>query len=186
MSKTASATAAVAPQSSDKDEKVSSADIPTGLVEVNARMAAFRKELEAKKAAKKAAAAAADQTESDVETEDVTARLKQNAKRDEARSRGRAPRRSAPATDTSVAKRGYRKRPGTGALQEIRRMQKSTDLLIRKLPFQRLVRELAQEVDPQGELRWQSPAILALQEMSESELIQFLKTPIWRPFTPSA
>jgi histone H3/H4 len=41
------------------------------------------------------------------------------------------------------------------------RYQKSTDLLIRKLPFQRLVREIAQDVTPG--LRFQSTAILALQ-----------------------
>jgi hypothetical protein len=41
-------------------------------------------------------------------------------------------------------KKPHRYRPGTVALREIRRYQKSTDLLIRKLPFQRLVREIAQ------------------------------------------
>jgi histone H3/H4 len=39
----------------------------------------------------------------------------------------------------------HRYRPGTVALREIRRYQKSTDLLLRKLPFQRLVREIAQD-----------------------------------------
>ena len=39
----------------------------------------------------------------------------------------------------------HRYRPGTVALREIRRYQKSTELLIRKLPFQRLVREIAQD-----------------------------------------
>jgi len=42
-------------------------------------------------------------------------------------------------------KKPHRYRPGTVALREIRRYQKSTDLLIRKLPFQRLVREIAQD-----------------------------------------
>ena len=40
-------------------------------------------------------------------------------------------------------KRPCRYRPGTVALREIRKFQKSTELLIRKLPFQRLVREIA-------------------------------------------
>uniref|UniRef100_A0AAQ4PWU3 Core Histone H2A/H2B/H3 domain-containing protein n=1 Tax=Gasterosteus aculeatus aculeatus TaxID=481459 RepID=A0AAQ4PWU3_GASAC len=40
----------------------------------------------------------------------------------------------------------HRYRPGTVALREIRRYQKSTELLIRKLPFQRLVREIAQDL----------------------------------------
>ena len=54
-----------------------------------------------------------------------------------------------------------RYKPGTVALREIRRYQKSTELLIRKLPFQRLVREIAQ--DFKTDLRFQSSAIGALQ-----------------------
>uniref|UniRef100_A0A3Q0RTM8 Core Histone H2A/H2B/H3 domain-containing protein n=1 Tax=Amphilophus citrinellus TaxID=61819 RepID=A0A3Q0RTM8_AMPCI len=50
---------------------------------------------------------------------------------------------SAPAT--GGVKKPHRYRPGTVALREIRRYQKSTELLIRKLPFQRLVREIAQD-----------------------------------------
>jgi histone H3 len=60
-------------------------------------------------------------------------------------------------------------RPGAVALREIRRYQKLTDLLIRKLPFQRLVREIAQ--DFKTHLRFQSPAVLALQEASEAYLV---------------
>ncbi|KAG2456114.1 H33 protein, partial [Polypterus senegalus] len=59
--------------------------------------------------------------------------------------------------------------PGTVALREIRRYQKSTELLIRKLPFQRLVREIAQ--DFKTDLRFQSAAIGALQEASEAYLV---------------
>ena len=58
---------------------------------------------------------------------------------------------------------------GTVALREIRRYQKSTELLIRKLPFQRLVREIAQ--DYKTDLRFQSTAVLALQEASEAYLV---------------
>ena len=58
---------------------------------------------------------------------------------------------------------------GTVALREIRRYQKSTELLIRKLPFQRLVREIAQ--DFKTDLRFQSSAVLALQEASEAYLV---------------
>ena len=60
-------------------------------------------------------------------------------------------------------------RPGTVTLRQIRKYQKSTDLLIRKLPFQRLVREVAQQID--DTLRFQSTVILALQEASESFLV---------------
>lgn len=58
---------------------------------------------------------------------------------------------------------------GTVALREIRRYQKSTELLIRKLPFQRLVREIAQGF--KSDLRFQSSAIAALQESVEYYLI---------------
>jgi histone H3 len=59
-------------------------------------------------------------------------------------------------------------RPGTVALREIRKYQKSTDLLIRKMPFQRLVREVAHGFMP--DVRFQTHAILALQEASEAYL----------------
>ena len=59
-----------------------------------------------------------------------------------------------------------RYRPGTVALREIRRYQKSTDLLIKKLPFQRLVRELAQDLTT--DIRFQAGAMLALQEVRMS------------------
>ncbi|CAB9523954.1 Histone H3 [Seminavis robusta] len=66
-------------------------------------------------------------------------------------------------------KKPHRFRPGTVALREIRRYQKSTDLLISKLPFQHLVREVAQ--DFKADLRFQGSALLALQEASEGYLI---------------
>lgn len=67
---------------------------------------------------------------------------------------------------TGGVKKPHRYRPGTVALREIRRYQKSTDLLVRKLPFQRLVREIAQ--DFKQDLRFQGSAVLALQEASEA------------------
>ncbi|CAF98785.1 unnamed protein product [Tetraodon nigroviridis] len=76
----------------------------------------------------------------------------------------KAARKSAPAT--GGVKKPHRYRPGTVALREIRRYQKSTELLIRKLPFQRLVREIAQ--DFKTDLRFQSSAVMALQEASEA------------------
>ena len=62
---------------------------------------------------------------------------------------------------------------GTVALREIRKYQKGTDLLIRKLPFQRLVREIAQ--DFKNDLRFQKTAIIALQEAAESYLINLFE-----------
>ena len=63
--------------------------------------------------------------------------------------------------------------PGTVALREIRRYQKSTELLLRKLPFQRLVREIAQ--DFKSDLRFQSCAVLALQEAAEAYLVSLFE-----------
>jgi histone H3 len=82
--------------------------------------------------------------------------------------------RSKAAAKKSVAKTGgikkpHRFRPGTVAAREIRRYQKSTELLIRKLPFQRLVREIASET--KSDIRFQASAVLALQEASEAYLV---------------
>ena len=66
-------------------------------------------------------------------------------------------------------KKPHRYRPGTVALREIRPFQKSTELLIRKMPFQRLVRDIAQ--DFKMYLRFQSGAILPLQVTSEAYLV---------------
>ena len=79
----------------------------------------------------------------------------------------KAARKSAPAT--GGVKKPHRYRPGTVALREIRRYQKSTELLLRKLPFQRLVREIAQ--DFKTDLRFQSTSVMALQEASEAYLV---------------
>lgn len=104
----------------------------------------------------------------------IMARTKQTARKS---TGGKAPRRqlatkaarkSAP-TQAGGIRRPHRYRPGTVALREIRKYQKGTELLIRKLPFQRLVREIAQDFR-QG-LRFQSNAIMALQEAAEAYLV---------------
>mmetsp|Transcript_14693 Transcript_14693/g.22935 ORF Transcript_14693/g.22935 Transcript_14693/m.22935 type:complete len:140 (-) Transcript_14693:93-512(-) len=104
------------------------------------------------------------------------ARTKQTARKS---TGGKAPRKSVASkaarkqsTSASASggiKKPHRFKPGTVALREIRRFQKSTELLIRKLPFQRLVREIAQEF--KTDLRFQSSAISALQEASEAYLV---------------
>lgn len=63
----------------------------------------------------------------------------------------------------------HRYRPGTVALREIRKYQKGTELLIRRRPFQRLVREVAQ--DYKSDLRFQSAALEALQQAAEAYLV---------------
>ena len=81
----------------------------------------------------------------------------------------KAAKKTSAATLTQGVKKPHRFRPGTVALREIRKYQKSTELLVRKLPFQRLVREIAQ--DFKTDLRFQSSAVLALQEAAEAYLV---------------
>ena len=64
----------------------------------------------------------------------------------------------------------YRYRPGTVALREIQKYQKSTELLIRKIPFQRLVREVVYQLKNK-DFRIQSTALLGLQEACEDFLV---------------
>ncbi|KAI0778901.1 histone H3 [Trametes elegans] len=104
----------------------------------------------------------------------------------------KAARKTATAAATGGVKKPHRFRPGTVALREIRRYQKSTELLIRKLPFQRLVREIAQDfkacvtlcvaarvvltaVVMQTDLRFQSSAVMALQEAAEAYLVSLFE-----------
>ena len=71
-------------------------------------------------------------------------------------------------------KKPHRYRPGTRALREIRRYQKSTDLLVQKAPFERLVREIAGD-GWYSKFRFQSSAVMALQEASEAYLTQLFE-----------
>ena len=73
------------------------------------------------------------------------------------------------APSTGGVKKPHHYWPGTVALHEVRRYQKSTELLIRQPPFQRLVREIAQGFNT--DLRFQSAAIGALQEAGEACLV---------------
>jgi histone H3 len=108
----------------------------------------------------------------------LMARTKQTARKS---TGGKAPRkqlatkaaRKTAAATTGGVKKPHRFRPGTVALREIRRYQKSTELLIRKLPFQRLVREIAQ--DFKTDLRFQSSAVMALQEAAEAYLVSLFE-----------
>lgn len=73
---------------------------------------------------------------------------------------------------SSGASRKFRFRPGTVALRSIKKYQKGTELLMRKAPFQRLVRELA--TSHKENLRWQASAVAALQEATEAYVIGLL------------
>lgn len=73
----------------------------------------------------------------------------------------------------SGVKRSHRRwRPGTCAIREIRKFQKSTSLLIQCAPFQRLVREVS-SAQKEG-LRFQSSAIMALQEATEAYIVSLM------------
>ncbi|KAI9033252.1 putative histone 3 [Hyaloraphidium curvatum] len=94
----------------------------------------------------------------------------------------KVPKKTVPAKQPAKEAKPHRYRPGTVALREIRKYQKTTDLLIRKLPFARVVKEIAQEyVSLQFEagetagMRWQGAAIAALQEAAESYLVHLFE-----------
>lgn len=87
---------------------------------------------------------------------------------------------------SATVKKPRRYRPGTVALREIRRYQKSTELLIKKAPFSRLVRQVACELRPSNndppssaasgcQYRFQASAIAALQQSAEDYLAQFFE-----------
>jgi histone H3/H4 len=72
----------------------------------------------------------------------------------------------------AVVKKKHRFRPGTKALREIRRFQRTTDLFIRKLPFARLVRQITTNYQSAGtDLRWAGGGLHALQEAAEAYLV---------------
>lgn len=97
------------------------------------------------------------------------ARTKETARKGPKKSVGKKAKK---ASGGSGVKKPRRFRPGTVALREIKRYQKGTDLLLRKAPFQRLVRELS--VQGKDGLRFQSAAVLAIQEATEAYLISLL------------
>ena len=75
-----------------------------------------------------------------------------------------------------VKKKQKKLAPGTVALREIRRFQKSTDTLTRFAPFARLVREIEGDVfSHQPSKRWEKQALLALQEAAEAHLVKWLE-----------
>lgn len=91
---------------------------------------------------------------------------------------GKAPRftvtkKSKTSTDPKGLRKPHRFRPGTVALREIRAYQKTTCFLFRKLPFQRLVREIALEC--KADLRFQKSAIEAIQEATEAYIVSLFE-----------
>ena len=98
-------------------------------------------------------------------------RRKKKQKASPSKSRKQSRSKAQPPLQGSAKKR--RARPGTKALREIRQYQKSTDLLLRKLPFSRVVREIAQKYG--GEIRFQAAALQALQVATEAHLVSLFE-----------
>lgn len=71
-------------------------------------------------------------------------------------------------TDAEKEKKKIRFKPGTVALREIKRYQKSTSLLLPRASFQRVVRDICSGID--HDLRFASNALYALQESAEAYL----------------
>mmetsp|Transcript_6832 Transcript_6832/g.9741 ORF Transcript_6832/g.9741 Transcript_6832/m.9741 type:complete len:173 (+) Transcript_6832:80-598(+) len=70
----------------------------------------------------------------------------------------------------ATTKKSHRLKSGQNVLREIRQYQKTTDLLLLKLPFQRLIKEICEET-MRVEVRFQAQAILALQEATEAYMV---------------
>ncbi|KAK9808472.1 hypothetical protein WJX73_009888 [Symbiochloris irregularis] len=68
-----------------------------------------------------------------------------------------------------------RHKPGVMALREIKKIQKHTDLLMRRAPFQRLVREITYNLTGDAGMRWQLKGVEALQEAAEACLISLME-----------
>jgi histone H3 len=77
------------------------------------------------------------------------------------------------AQPTGTKNKKHRYRPGTVARREIRKLQRSTDLLINMRPFQRLVKEIAETC--KAGIRFRSTAVEALQEATEAYLVGLFK-----------
>lgn len=108
------------------------------------------------------------------EEQDATAAPVAAAAATEKKIRKRANKGKGPASAAGPAggapRKKYRFKPGTVALREIKRYQKSTELLLRKLPFQRLVREIAQGY--RSDTRFQKSALEALQYAGEAYITE--------------
>ena len=96
--------------------------------------------------------------------------LSQNEARRAAAARARARHQGGKEPRTDGKPRGYR--PGPVALREIRRYQKSTELLVRRAPFEHLEWEIMQDMEHGGIVLRVSPAaVMALQEAVEAYLV---------------
>lgn len=104
---------------------------------------------------------------------------KKKKSRDTDKSKGKKKKRKS-ATLAVEGKKKRRFRPGTVALREIKKYQKSVDNLIQRAPFKRVVKEVAMKFSTSGgDLRFQSGAIDQLQEAAEAYLSTLLEEANW-------
>jgi len=87
----------------------------------------------------------------------------------------KSPRKQNKAINNKITKKKALFKPGASALKEIRKYLKNTELLIRKLPFTRLVRDICLEGRPTEEFRWKKDAFVALQKAAEDYLVNLFK-----------
>ncbi|KAI3747366.1 hypothetical protein L6452_09820 [Arctium lappa] len=85
-----------------------------------------------------------------------------------------SPKKNPRSSGAGDGQRRHRYRPGTQALREIRRLQKTVNLLIPAAPFIRTVKEISNYIAPEI-TRWQAEALQALQEAAEDYLIQLFE-----------
>ena len=105
----------------------------------------------------------------------MAASTKQTAVKSKATKRAlgaKKAKKSASGASAGGVKRAFRWKPGTVALRQVKKLQKSTDLLIAKAPFSRLVRELADS--HKVGLRFASAAVAAIQEATEAFVVSLL------------
>ena len=86
------------------------------------------------------------------------------------KSVGAREKRGAVRANAGKTRKKHRNKPGVVAIREIRRYQKGVELLLRKLPFQRLVREICEQVGGK-QYRWTASALEAMQWGAESYLV---------------
>ncbi|KAI3794617.1 hypothetical protein L1987_37249 [Smallanthus sonchifolius] len=86
----------------------------------------------------------------------------------------KSPRKDAGSSGAGDTRKPHRFKPGTQALREIRRLQKTVNLLIPAAPFIRTVREISNYLAPEI-TRWQAEALQALQEAAEDYIIQLFE-----------
>ena len=99
----------------------------------------------------------------------TAAKAKASKKMPSKSSKSKAVKKSAPAAGGMKERKKMRFRPGTVALREVKRYQKDARNLLPRAPFQRLVRSIVSDMD--HELRFQSAALMALQEASEAYIV---------------